>query len=135
MKKLVTMAPRSYPDRATLSASWIEAARHWADVYGSMPVYRRDYTKDWAEVGPCDLLLQACRARCIELLNLEDALPGDILLFRIRPEAMAKHVGIYSGANQMIHAAERQCVSKVNLHTCWHRLLVGDFAPPLHSDN
>ncbi|MEL6201391.1 MAG: NlpC/P60 family protein [Pseudomonadota bacterium] len=159
MKKPVMTARLSYPDRATLSASWAEAARQWintpyrhqacrrgvgvdcvglvagvwADVYGSKPDYRRDYTKDWAEVGSFDLLLDACRARCKELESLEEALPGDILLFRIRPEAMAKHVGIYSGANRMIHAAERHCVGEVNLHAWWHRRLVGVFAPPLQT--
>ncbi|MEO1701466.1 MAG: NlpC/P60 family protein [Pseudomonadota bacterium] len=153
-------AGRSYLDRSTLSAAWVSAARSWlgtpyrhqacrkgvgvdcvgfvagvwSEVYGAMPEYRRDYTRDWAETGKVDRLLEACRRACCQRSNVFEAEPGDILLFRIRPEAMAKHVAIFSGDHHMIHAGERRTVSEVKIQNWWRRRLVGVFAPPLQSE-
>ena len=153
------MASRSYPDRSTLSAEWVNQARSWlgtpyrhqaclkgvgvdcvglvagvwAEIYGAMPSYKRDYTRDWAETGNADRLLDACRRNCDQKSSASDVMPGDILLFRFRPEAMAKHVAIVSGDGFMIHAIERRTVSEVKLQSWWRRRLVGVFAPPLKS--
>ena len=84
------------------------------------------YSRDWGEVGPVEVLAEAARAAMIEL-DVSQARTGDVILFRMRPGAIAKHCGILSGrgrygrTNRFIHAYERTGVIEEPLTAAWQR--------------
>ncbi|MEM1376205.1 MAG: NlpC/P60 family protein [Pseudomonadota bacterium] len=151
------MENQLYPDRRALTDAWLKSARRWLgtpyrhqaskhqigadciglvagvwrDVYANAPSYKANYSKDWAEVGAEDRILAACELHCERRKSL-DAEAGDLLVFRMRSEALAKHIGIASSSIQMIHAIERHAVQEVPISSWWRRRLVGVFRPPLN---
>ena len=84
----------------------------WRDVVGPEPMPVPPYSRDWGEAGPIEVLAEAARAAMVEL-NISEACTGDVILFRMRAGAIAKHVGILSGkdrsgcSHHFIHAYER----------------------------
>jgi NlpC/P60 family putative phage cell wall peptidase len=56
--------------------------------------------------------------------------PGDLLLFRMRPGAIAKHVGILTGPDQFLHAYERLGVIEEPLTPAWARCIAFVFRFP-----
>lgn len=87
------------------------------------------YSPDWAEAAKRETLLEAARRHLTER-EIAEAWPGDVLLFRIRPQAMAKHLGILATEQAMIHAMEGAPVSEVALGAWWRRRIVAVFAFP-----
>jgi NlpC/P60 family putative phage cell wall peptidase len=67
---------------------------------------------------------------CGQPLPLVEARPGDLLLFRWRAEAAAKHVGIMSGPDRFIHAYEPVGVIESALVPGWKRRIVFVFRFP-----
>ena len=66
----------------------------WRAVLGAEPVVVPSYSPDWSEAaGREDLMAAAVRWLCA---TGDDASPGDVLLFRMRDGAVAKHLGIQS---------------------------------------
>lgn len=66
------------------------------------------YTDDWDETGREELLWAAARRHLLSLSELSPEGPGQVLLFRMRDGAVAKHLGItaQTGAHAtFIHAA------------------------------
>jgi hypothetical protein len=61
---------------------------------------------------------------------LVEAQPGDVLIFRWRRTAPAKHCAILSTPTAVIHALEGAPVSEVSLSPWWRRHLAGTFAFP-----
>jgi NlpC/P60 family putative phage cell wall peptidase len=88
------------------------------------------YTADWAEARRHETLLEAARKKLVELAPGAEPEPGDVLVFRLHGRAMAKHAGIMSAADRMIHALEGAGVVEVHLNGWWHRHLAGAFAFP-----
>lgn len=101
----------------------------WRDVYGAEPETPPPYTPDWGEVGAVEPLLEAARRHMSERA-LAEARDGDVLVFRMRPNAVAKHVAILSGEARMIHAQSDDEVREVVLHPGWRRRAVAAFAFP-----
>jgi NlpC/P60 family putative phage cell wall peptidase len=87
------------------------------------------YSRDWAETTGEEVLRGAARRHLIEI-RMDTAGPGDVLLFRYRSAALAKHVGIMATPLTMIHALEGAPVSEVSLSGWWRRHMVGAFAFP-----
>jgi NlpC/P60 family putative phage cell wall peptidase len=103
----------------------------WRDLYGTEPQRLPAYTRDWAEGSARETLLDAARRHLLELPPSE-ARPGDVLVFRWRRGAMAKHCAILSTRTAMIHALEGARVSEVSLSAWWCRHLTAVFSfPPL----
>ena len=105
----------------------------WRELYGSEPQALPAYTRDWAEAHGRETLLDAARRHLVELAA-SDAQPGDVLIFRWRRGALAKHCAILSTSATMIHALEGAPVSEVSLSPWWRRHLAGTFAFPEVSD-
>jgi NlpC/P60 family putative phage cell wall peptidase len=135
----------------------------WRELYGAEPEPLPAYTRDWAEARARETLLEAARRHLLEVPPAE-AQPGDILIFRWRRNAPAKHcailasaavrplpacgeragpgegrgrgrtTGVAIGSATMIHALEGAPVSEVSLSPWWHRHLAGVFAFPEVSD-
>lgn len=59
-----------------------------------------------------------------------DALPGDLLVFRWRPQHAAKHLGILMSENEFLHAYEGHVVMVSPLVPQWRRRIAGVFAFP-----
>jgi NlpC/P60 family putative phage cell wall peptidase len=98
-----------------------------------MPV--PSYSRDWGEMGPIEVLADAARAAMIEL-DVSKARTGDVILFRMRSGAIAKHCGILSGRDRsgrphrFIHAYERTGVIEEFLTAAWQRRIAYAFRFP-----
>lgn len=70
----------------------------WRAIYGAEPEAAPAYTPDWAERAGAETLLDAAR-RSMREVAMEEALPGDVLLFRMHAQAPVKHCAILDAAN------------------------------------
>jgi NlpC/P60 family putative phage cell wall peptidase len=87
------------------------------------------YSRDWGEAGPVEVLAEGARMAMIEIASAE-AGPGAMLLFRMRPDAIAKHVCIVTAADRFIHAYERLGVIEEPLSAAWRRRVAFAFLFP-----
>ncbi|OUS07981.1 peptidase [Rhodobacterales bacterium 52_120_T64] len=111
----------------------------WRDVVGPEPLDDTrpvpPYSRDWGEAGPVEVLAEAARAAMVEL-NISEACTGDVILFRMRAGAIAKHVGILSENDRsgrpqkFIHAYERTGVVEERLTIAWRRRIAYAFRFP-----
>ena len=102
----------------------------WRDVVGPEPMPVPPYSRDWGEAGPFEVLAQAARVAMQEL-DVSEARTGDVILFRMRAGAIAKHVGILSGQSRFIHAYERTGVIEEYLTPTWQRRIAFAFRFPV----
>lgn len=101
----------------------------WRALHGVEAEVVPAYSRDWAEATGTETMLAAARRHLIER-DRSAAAAGDILVFRYRAHTVAKHVGILSGTDSMIHAIEGRAVAEVPLNTWWHRHLAAAFSFP-----
>ncbi len=101
----------------------------WRDLYGREPEVPPPYTPDWGETGSAEPLLAAARRHLVER-PCAAAVAGDVVLFRLRPTMVAKHVAILAAPGRMIHAQSNDQVREVVLTAGWQKRLVAAFAFP-----
>ena len=107
----------------------------WRALYGPEPCAIPAYTGDWAEVGTTERLKDAFD-HWLEPVPLAEARAGDVLIFRMRDSAVAKHAAILSASivddprAQLIHAYWGHAVTETWLGHWWRRRLVGAYAFP-----
>jgi NlpC/P60 family putative phage cell wall peptidase len=101
----------------------------WRDLYDRDAEAPPAYSRDWAEASGRETLLLAAR-RHLREIAIESAAPGDVLVFRMRPDAMAKHAGIMASATTMIHAVEDCAAAEITLGRWWRRRIAAAFAFP-----
>ncbi|MFC0634894.1 NlpC/P60 family protein [Brevundimonas balnearis] len=105
----------------------------WREVIGDEPEAPGPYTPDWAERGGAETLLEAAR-RWLTPVVTEAAQPGDVLLFRMSPEAPIKHCAILSAVDapepRMIHAYWGRAVVESWMGPWWRRRLAVAFTWP-----
>lgn len=100
----------------------------WLALYGAEPEPVPPYSRDWAERGGEEALW---RAALRHLEPVEGAfLPGQVLLFRMRPGALAKHLGLLSEPARFIHAYSGRGVVESALTPVWRARIVARFAFP-----
>lgn len=102
----------------------------WREVRGQEPEPVPAYTPDWSEPQGEEVLLGAANRHLVRVAPGEHA-PGQILLFRMRDGAVAKHLGILSriGADAaFIHAYAGHGVVESPLSGPWARRIVASFA-------
>ena len=102
----------------------------WRSLYGEEPELPPPYAPDWAERGGEDRLLDAATRYFSAVPDMEEAMPGDLLLFRWRADAAAKHLGILAGPQHFIHAYEQAAVVRSALVPGWKRRIAGVFCFP-----
>jgi NlpC/P60 family putative phage cell wall peptidase len=105
----------------------------YRDLYGEEPAAVPGYSRDWAEASGEETLLTAAGAHLVELPR-DIARAGDILIFRWRDGLAAKHAGIISAPDRMIHAVEGAAVCEVSLSPWWRRHCAATFAFPRITD-
>ena len=101
----------------------------WRELYGTEPEAMPAYARDWAEASGLETLMTAAR-RHFDEIDPARAGAGDVLVFRYRPGAAAKHMGVLSGADTMIHACESGPVCQIVLTPWWRRRIAAAFAFP-----
>jgi NlpC/P60 family putative phage cell wall peptidase len=104
----------------------------WRERFGDLPDTVPAYTMDWSEASGAERLWDAA-ARHLVSKPLAMADPGDLLLFRMREGAIAKHLGIQSEAApdaHFIHAWSGHGVVETRLTAPWARRIVARFEFP-----
>lgn len=104
----------------------------WRAVIGPEPMAPPAYSMDWSEPNGDEALMQAAdqclrRKPCIEFEI------GDVILFRMRDGAVAKHLGIISSVNptlSFIHAYTGHGVVENSLSGPWMRRITATYSFP-----
>lgn len=102
----------------------------WRDLYGREAEAPPPYSRDWAEARAEETLLAAAKRHLEPLASAGAAKPGDVLVFRIRDRAIAKHAGILVAQDRMVHGQEGVGVVEVHLGRWWRRHVAGAFRFP-----
>lgn len=122
-----------YHDQASLKGVGCDclglARGVWREVVGPEPFPIPPYSRDWGESGPREVLAEGARRMMVEV-SPEDVVPGALVLFWMKPRAIAKHVGILTGPATFIHAYERLGVIEVPLNQTWRRRIAFGFLYP-----
>lgn len=105
----------------------------WREVVGPEPFPIPPYGRDWGETGPREVLAEGARTAMLEIAPAE-ARFGALLLFRMAPKAIAKHVGILTTPDRFIHAYERLGVIEEPLTQAWWRRVAFAFLFPQMKD-
>ncbi len=104
----------------------------WRALYGAEPEAVPAYTEDWAEPDRREVLAEAA-ARWLIRKPLAEAAVGDVLLFRMRDGAVAKHLGLQSTVGdhpKFLHAYSGHGVVESPLSQPWQRRIAARFAFP-----
>ena len=104
----------------------------WRALYGDEPEGVPPYSMDWAEPARDEVLWRAANRHLVPKSHAAAA-PGDVLLFRMRHQSVAKHLGIAGevGAHPtFIHAYSGHAVVESPLSAPWQRRIVARFAFP-----
>lgn len=102
----------------------------WRELIGPEPMTLPAYTPDWGEVDGSEPLLD--RAGLLLQAATQEQ-PGDVLVFRMRGDAVAKHLGILAQtgpAASFVHAYDRHGVVESPLGAPWRARIAGRFRFP-----
>ena len=105
----------------------------WRERYGAEPEAPPPYTPDWGEGGGHEVLMEAALRHLVPVAREDAMRPGDVLLFRMRAGAVAKHLGILCKAGEaprFIHAYNAHGVIDSPLTTPWQNRIAGRFRFP-----
>ena len=105
----------------------------WRALYAAEPEKAPPYTADWGETGGGEPLLAAALRNLVAVVPDAPEAAGEVLLFRMRPGAVAKHLGIRAGLNEaasFVHAYDRHGVVESPLSAPWRARIVARFAWP-----
>ncbi len=101
----------------------------WRELYGAEPEVPPPYTPDWGEVGGIEHILAAATRHMVPVAP-GAAFAGDVLVFRLKPTLVAKHLAIRSAPGRMIHAQSGDEVREVALSPWWTRRVIAAFSFP-----
>lgn len=105
----------------------------WRDIHGTEPEQPPAYTADWAETGGTEVVLGAAMRHLVAEPAQAPWVPGQVLLFRMRQGAIAKHLGILSlagDAPRFLHAYTNHGVIESPLTPPWRSRIVARFRFP-----
>lgn len=100
----------------------------WWGLYGAEPETPPAYTMDWSEPQGDERLWRAAK-RHLLARPMGQPEAGDVLLFRMRDGAVAKHLGIASEQG-FIHSYSGHGVIESALTKPWQRRIAARFAFP-----
>lgn len=104
----------------------------WREVLGDEPERPPAYSMDWSEPQGDEALWRAAR-RHLRLIRAGSEGPGEVLLFRMRDGAVAKHLGLSASVGEapsFIHSYTGHGVVESPLSAPWQRRVVARFAFP-----
>ena len=102
----------------------------WREVYGAEPETAPAYQPDWGEIGREEVLWQAAGRHLLPVAASEPWAAGQVVLFRMRPRAIAKHLGILTRETRFIHAYQGHGVVESPLSMPWRERVVARFRFP-----
>ncbi|MGH6736549.1 MAG: peptidase P60 [Methyloceanibacter sp.] len=119
----------------------------WRELCGPEPEAMPAYTRDWGNATGSETLMEAGCRHLVKLADVGEAGPGDVLVFRMRDQGVAKHAGILVFAEpaaldsglrrndagegpRLIHAQEGLGVVEIPLGRWWLRRAVAAFRFP-----
>ena len=135
---LILAAARSwlgtpYHDQASVKGAGVDclglARGIWREVVGPEPLSVPPYSRDWGETLATEVLAEGA-AGWLQPIPLAEAAPGSVVLFRMMPTAIAKHVGILTGPAAFIHAFQGIGVIEEEMTRAWQRRLAFAFDFP-----
>jgi NlpC/P60 family putative phage cell wall peptidase len=100
----------------------------WRELYGAEPELAPTYTQDWSEAGREERLWAAAQRHLLPAVGAQAK--GQVILFRMREGAVAKHLGLLSAVDRFIHAYCGHGVVESPLTTAWNRRVVARFEFP-----
>lgn len=103
----------------------------WRALHGAEPARVPAYTMDWSEPQGEERLWQAARMYLVQKQGAPE--PGDVVLFRMRAGAVAKHLGILAEVGALpsfVHAYAGRGVIESPLSAPWARRVVARFEFP-----
>lgn len=106
----------------------------WRAQFVAEPEPLPAYSRDWDEAQGQEALWHAAH-RHLRAKQIGAEAAGDVLLFRMRQGAVAKHIGIAAevgGGASFIHAYSGHGVVESALTAPWRRRIVARFAWPVH---
>ncbi len=98
----------------------------WREVIGPEPAGLPPYSRDWGEVGSREVLVDGLRSCAVEI-SPKEAVPGALIVFRMRRRALAKHLGILTAPGLFVHSYERLGVIEEPLSEAWQRRVAHAF--------
>ncbi|TNJ46731.1 NlpC/P60 family protein [Phaeobacter sp. B1627] len=101
----------------------------WQALYAEEPERVPPYSRDWAERDSDERLWRAALRHLCEVEAGQER-AGQVLLFRMRSGAVAKHLGLASGRDRFIHAYSGHGVVESALTPAWSRRIVARFEFP-----
>jgi NlpC/P60 family putative phage cell wall peptidase len=101
----------------------------WREVYGTAPQGLPAYTRDWGEAAAREYVLEAAE-RHLARIDPDERAAGDLVVFRWRDGAVAKHLGILSERDRFIHAWEAAGVVETALAGFWRSRIAAVFRFP-----
>lgn len=105
----------------------------WRALYGDEPEAAPAYSMDWSEPQGEERLWQAAQRHLIPKTPDQET-PGDVILFRMRAGAVAKHLGVVTDIGlraRFVHAYSGHGVVESPLSDPWRRRIVGRFEFPM----
>ena len=105
----------------------------WRELLGQEPAEVPAYSMDWSEPQGEERLWRAA-AQYLIAKPLERESVGDVILFRMRSGAVAKHLGIVVDVGtqaRFVHAYAGHGVVESPLSGPWRRRIVGRFEYPM----
>ncbi|SNT71804.1 peptidase [Paracoccus seriniphilus] len=105
----------------------------WRDLYGREPETPPPYTPDWGETGSEELLLQGAMRHLRPVSRMQPIAAGQVVLFRMRAGAVAKHLGIMvqgGEAPRFVHAYMHHGVVESPLSIPWRNRISARFRFP-----
>ena len=102
----------------------------WREIYGAEPAGLPAYSADWGEPAGDEPLW---RVMALHFVPAQGEHLGDVILFRMRANGVAKHLGIVSGLAEQgafIHAYTGHGVVESALTRPWRRRIVARFQFP-----
>ena len=108
----------------------------WREIVGPEPEAVPAYTMAWSEPEGDERLWQAA-LRHLRAKRVQNAAAGDVLLFRMRGGAVAKHLGLQAEAGSrptFVHAYSGHGVIESALSAPWARRVVARFEFPSEFD-
>ncbi len=105
----------------------------WREVIGEEPEMVPSYTADWSETGR-EERLWAAAVRNLDVTAIDTGKSGQMVLFRMRTDHLAKHLGVLAGADAgfvtVVHAYTGRGVIETPLTDAWKRKIVAQFQFP-----
>ncbi|MCO4841465.1 MAG: C40 family peptidase [Yoonia sp.] len=101
----------------------------WREMHGTEPEAIPRYTADWSEPQGQEVLWAAAD-RHMQAVNRTELIAGDVILFRMRRTAVAKHLGIVASTGEQptfIHAYTGHGVVESPLSEPWRKRIVAQF--------